>query len=457
MVFRASEVVVASNQALSNYPGTNSCLSNASISQGCFNSFVSELSSRAFRRPVTGGELDDLVNALWDTSLGKNEQIQTAFVAITQSPDFLYKAFDRGLAVPGEQNTLAMTSHELAAKVSFLLTGEPPDDELRGLANSGQLSDANILDQQLDRLLNSQGAQRMIQRLFRESYGYDYFNSFDFSANFRGSISLSGLQNAMTNELDNYFSTLVVDQNANFETLMTSRHSSVNNGSLAEIYGVSNGNNIQLPQSRAGFLNRAAMLSKRSGSRTSPIKRGLAVLEHVLCVDVGLPPPSAPTSLPVLGGQALTTRQTTEQTSEVPNTSCVTCHSRMNPLGYAFENFDSLGRVRSQEALYDTNDNVQTYLNLNTNMSTSELSSGAQEFRDSQELVSGLGQSDRAKICFVKHLKKFESRGPASAGDYCQMNEVLSTVYGSQQGQPGTIKDAIKALVNSSNFQKWSY
>ncbi|MNS91547.1 hypothetical protein D3C72_1256410 [compost metagenome] len=196
------------------------------------------------------------------------------------------------------------------------------------------------------------------------------------------------------------------------------------------------------------------MLTKRSGFAASPIKRGLNVIEHVLCQDIGLPPPSAPTSLPVVTEEIISTRLRTQRATEVAGSSCLQCHGRFNNFGYAFEHFDSLGRVRSVEAVYKNNQVVGQVL-VDTNYSTTEVTGTSSSGNGSRQLVEQLGISDRAMMCFVKHMKRFEARVPAEATANCQMNQSLKTMYGDNTTQ-GSIVGAIKSLVLSPDFRRWN-
>jgi hypothetical protein len=134
----------------------------------------------------------------------------------------------------------------------------------------------------------------------------------------------------------------------------------------------------------------------------------------------------------------------------------VACHGRMNPLGYAFEHFDTLGRVRETERIFDSSGNFIVALPVNTAAVSSEIRSQPVSFRDSTELSTAIGSSDKAKLCFVKHLKNFESRVNPTALDNCQMNNALGTLYGNENG-PGSVIEAVKSLVLSDEFRYWSY
>lgn len=447
--YRASELVAGSLSARSNYLN---CLGQTELSNSCHSEFVQRLASEAFRRNFSSSEANQLASSLRDNSLSASDQIKVTFTAITQMSEFQYKIFNRGQ--DRGNGVIELTGDELASRLSFLMVGTAPDARLRALGGNGQILNESTLSSEIDRLLEDPRAEQTIVRLFRESFGYDVYQSFSFPDYFRDGLNLVGLQNAMTSELDNFFIHNVMSRSGSFEDLFTSRHSRVQHASLATIYN--SGQGVQtLSAERSGFLSRAAMLTKKSGPRASPILRGLSVLENVLCTEVGAPPPSAPTELPQVG-DIVTTRENTELTSQAPGSSCVACHSRFNPLGYAFEGFDSLGRQRSVERVFDGSGNLVASLNIDTADNSEEIHSTVTSFSGARQLSSELGQSDKAMLCFAKHLKEFESRAETTSADNCQMNSVVETLYGVGE-QPGSIRDAIRALVMSDDFRFWRY
>lgn len=455
VAYRAG-ALVANSSNLSNFPNTSGCLGQASISQSCHQSLVREFGAISFRRPLATEEVTSLSTRFWDNTLSKVNLLHMTITGLLQTPDFLYKVYDRGGQMPAATNTLQLTSHELAAKVSYFLTGTPPDSALRAAAASGQILENAILDQQVERLMNSARSREVLSRLFRESYGYDIFSNFSYPTFYLEGINTNGLQTAMIDELDQYFFSEIVTQNSTFSQLLTSRRTQISNTSLAQIYESSTGS-VQLPAERSGFLNRAAFLTKRSGLRASPIKRGLVVLENVLCSSVGLPPPNAPTALPELPpGTLLSTREVAHRNTETAGTSCVSCHSRINPLGYAFESFDTLGRYRTVESIYDGSNTLVGQVPVVTQSSSTDLGTRSVSYSNSVDLATELGRSDRAMLCFAKHLKAFESRRPASSTDNCHLNEVVNTLYGTNQG-PGTVKAAVKRFILSDQFKYWNY
>jgi mono/diheme cytochrome c family protein len=454
VAFRAASLM-ANSSNLSTFPNTNGCLGQGTITSACQQSLVRELGAIAFRRPLTSTEVTSIASRFWDASLSKVNLLEMTITGLLQSPDFLYKVYDRGQQAAGATNILQLTAYEVAAKLSYFLTGTPPDSTLRNLAASGEILNNTVLDQQIERLLSTPRSREVMVRLFRESYGYDIFGNFSYPSFYLEGINTNGLQAAMIDELDQYFPNEVLAQNATFSQLMTSRSAQISNSSLAQIYGSSTGS-VQLPSERSGFLNRAAMLTKRTGVRASPIKRGLVVLENVLCSSVGLPPPNAPTALPDLGTGLLSTRELTHRVTEMAGSACVTCHGRLNPLGYAFESFDSLGRVRSVESIYDVNNTLLGQVPVATQADSTDLGIQSVRYSNSTELANEIGRSDKAMLCFAKHLKSFEARRPADASDNCHMNDIVTTLHGANQNQ-GSIKSAIKNFIMSEQFKYWNF
>lgn len=452
--FRASELVAGATTGLRNYPNTSQCLNAATITQSCHQQFVRELGSRAFRRPLAVAEANEVAARFWDSSMAKADLLKVTFTGVTTMPDFIYKVYDKGSAVVGSTTVLSLSSHELATKMAFFLTGAPPDSALKALADNGQILDDTVLAQQVDRLLGTAGAKDMIRRLFRESYGYDVFDRLQYDSGFIGGVNTSGLAEVMTSELDGFFEEIVLNRSGTFRDIMTSRFTNATDGRMGAIYNV-NAVTDTLAEDRSGFLSRAAMLTKRSGFTASPIKRGLSIIEHVLCQDIGLPPPSAPTSLPVLTEDMITTRYRTAHSTEASGTTCVGCHSRFNTLGYAFEGFDSFGRSRTSETIYKNNQPIGS-LSVDTSYTTKEITGSSVSGTGARQMSEQLGVSDRAMMCFTKHLKRFEARIPADANANCQMNRSLTTLYG-KDGNQGSIVGAIKSLVLSPEFRRWKY
>jgi hypothetical protein len=274
--------------------------------------------------------------------------IQTALQRILISPQFLFRiAKDPAGVAPG--TPYRISDVDLASRLSFFLWSSIPDDELLDLAEKDRLSDPTVLDQQVRRMLADSRAQALVdnfagQWLFlrnveRVSPDPDLFP--DFNENLRG---------AFRRETELFFASNVREDRPAAE-LMTADYTFVNER-LARHYGIPNvyGDHfrrVKVPdENRRGLLGQGSILTVTSrANRTSPVLRGKWVLDNVL----GTPPPPPPPDVPALkesGAEIknLTMRQRTEL--HRANPVCASCHARMDPIGFALDNFNAIGQWR---------------------------------------------------------------------------------------------------------------
>lgn len=460
--FRAATLVSNSGAGLTNYPNTANCLGGATVTQACHQSFVRELSQRAFRRVVSTTESNQLAASTWNSTLSKADLIIETFATIASYPDFLYKSYNTGIDDTTSARSINITGLELANKLSWFLAGEPANSSLKTVALNGGLDNPTTFKIEIDKLISSASGKANLQRLFREAYGYDVNGDMQYHANFLKGATTVNLQTAMVQEMDYFFTDEVITKKGKFYDLMNSRSSLVTNASLGQVYGVgANANaSITLSVDRPGFLTRAALLTKKSGFYTSPIQRGLYVMEYVLCESVGDPPANAPTNVSEsqLAGQLNSTRTRYENLTQQTGTTCAGCHNKVNPYGFALEGYDSLGRKRAFETIFNTsNGQVLGEVQVNTNTSAKiNMSTASNKIIDAADLAVGLGSSDMAIMCLAKHIKAFDIRQPTSSKDYCHMNEMLNVLYGTGTSQ-GSVYDAIVAYVTSKEFRQWKY
>ncbi len=460
IAYRAGFLIGSSSAYTNTLPGTNGCLTNNSVTSTCLNNFINELGRRALRRPVTASERANLTT-LFNDPAGTTLAIKVTMVvaALLDAPDFKYQIYDQGSAKT--TNRTDLNAFEYASKLSFFLTGAPPDATLRSVSDNGTiLSDPIVANAQIDRLLATPASRTNIIRFFREWMQYDQFDSFQYSTPFVNGISLENLKQDMTSEIDDFVADVTLGKKT-YSDLMLSTQTKFNSNSLATIYGITNPagaiRNLSSTQ-RAGLLTRAAFLTKRSGNLTSPVLRGKFLLTQILCGSIGAPPPDAPPSLdPLPTGSYITTRERVFSKTEQPGTSCIACHSRMNNLGYPFEHYDSLGRFRTVEAMYDSSGNaLNITLPVNSIATSNELESTAITFDNSISLAQSLANNDKALSCFSLKWHEFQIRKTPTAEYNCAMNESLNTLYGSPTTQ-GSIFEMIKASVLSPSFKEWGY
>jgi hypothetical protein len=278
--------------------------------------------------------------------------IQNALRLILANPKFLFRSEpDPKSAVPGSIRRLS--DLELASRLSFFLWSSLPDDELIDLAAQGKLKNASVLDQQVKRMMadpradamisNFAGQWLLLRNLQSQPRDPNVFPNYD-----------ANLRNAFRKETELLFQTIMREDRSVLE-LLTADYTFVNQR-LAQHYGIpgvygSNFRRVPIADTnRRGILGQGSFLTVTSESnRTSPVKRGKYILETIL----GTPPPPPPPNVPALkendesGRNATTLRARLALHREAA--TCSTCHSVMDPLGLALENFDAVGRWRTKE------------------------------------------------------------------------------------------------------------
>ena len=313
---------------------------------------VLEFIGRAWRRPLTEVEqqgLRNLYRQLRETELAHEESIRLVIARGLTSPAFLYR-----LETPASESRAApVTDLELANRLSYFLWSSMPDNELRGAAEAGQLvGEEGELLRQTRRMLSDEKTRRLAIH-----FACQWLHLRDFDQNDDKNEKLypefAALRGAMYEETVRFFEDMFRN-NGSILNLMNADHTFLNE-SLAEHYGiegVSGSEWRRVPgmrgRQRGGILAMATFLASQSGaSRTSPILRGNWVSETLLGEPLPRPPVGVPL-LPETVPTGLTARQLIEQHSSDP--ACAKCHARIDPYGFALEQYDAVGRVRSDDA-----------------------------------------------------------------------------------------------------------
>ncbi len=311
---------------------------------------VLEFASQAWRRPLSErerSELQALYQRLREQDLPHESAVRMLIVRVLAAPNFLY----RGEKAAAGAEPMPVSAWELATRLSYFLWSSVPDAELRRLADSGQLTEPEVLVGQVRRMLQDP----KIRRLALE-FGCQWLQVRDVATldekSERHFPTFKPLRADMQEEVVRFFTDLF-QQNGSVLSLLDADHSFVS-AALAEHYGLptpaSDWQRVSglRAHQRGGILGFAAALAKQSGaSRTSPILRGIWLSEVLL--GEKLPPP--PQDIPVLPEETpagLTERELTERHSSDP--ACAGCHRRIDPFGFALEGFDAIGRRRDRDA-----------------------------------------------------------------------------------------------------------
>ena len=310
-----------------------------------------DLARRAWRRPVSAPEMARLV-AFYQRTRRSGADSRTATLAAAKavlvSPNFLFRIEQD----PSGKTPAPIDDHALASRLSYFLWSSMPDATLFALADAGRLSQPKVLEAQVMRMLADPKARALSEQFVGQWLGIRTLGSVAAPDPQKFPEFTPALREAMVAEPTEFFAGLLREDRSLLE-LLDSDYTWVN-ADLARHYGIPGVSGpsftrVSLPdRRRGGVTGMAAVLTQTSyPQRTSPVLRGKWLLEEVF----GTPPPPPPPLVATLSPndekrEGLTFRQRLEKHRKDPN--CAACHARLDPLGFALENFDPVGRWRTE-------------------------------------------------------------------------------------------------------------
>ncbi len=325
----------------------------------CARQIFSTFGRRAWRRPLTVGELDRLValaNVAWTENDPFDVGIGLGLQGILLSPSFTFRVeVDPSLT---DTTPHAVTDHELAARLSYFLWSSMPDGTLDGLADRGELSDPATLAAQVSRMLRDPKAQALTDN-FAGQWLYtraladatpdsSLFPSWD-----------PELANAMRKETEAFFQSFLTADVSALD--MIDADYTFLNDRLARHYGLTAPGSTAVTRAplgadRRGLFTQGSLLTVTSHARrTSPVKRGKWVLEQILCSAPPAPPPGVE-GIPEEVNPNASLRERFEQHRS--QATCAGCHSTMDPIGFSLEHFDAVGAFREKDSGHDIDDSA---------------------------------------------------------------------------------------------------
>lgn len=417
--------------------------------------FIETFGRRAFRRPLLPDEVG-LYQELFDVGAGLSDNGATEFArgaglvieAMLQSPHFLYRVV---LSEPGAR----LNGYEVAAKLSLLLRGTTPDDALLDLAANGGLdSDAGI---------NAEAAKMVeeanIVEVMREYHGEMLrFNRFLQIEKDRSTVpEYTSELNAELEEASYRFFDHVYENDLGVRGILLSDVAYAG-PAMAQLYGMQGGGGlgggglggpgggglggggiteVPLGDERAGYFTQLPFLILNSvNEHPDSIHRGVAINSEVLCAEVP-PPPDADNIALVAAEPGWSNRQRVEATTG-PGTCGSSCHGLfINPLGYAFENFDGLGRTRDM----DNGNPVDT-------KGSYPFSEGDFEFDGAASLMEIIAEGEQAHSCYAKHLTGYALQRDLTEAD----RPLIDAVAAESRANDASIKQLLLALVSDPAF-----
>jgi hypothetical protein len=340
------------------------CRPNGDDEVACAKQIITALARQAYRRPVTPNDLEGLLNFYQGGRNGDAKNpgnfdtgIRTAIQAIITNPEFVFR-FEHVPANAAPGSNYRLSDLELATRLSYFLWSSAPDDQLVTVASQGKLKDPAVLEKQVRRMLADPKSEAMT-----ENFAVEWLHLHDLKEwnpdlfvfpNFDKSLTLSA-----TRETELLFDS-IMREDRDVRDLLTANYTFVDER-LAHHYDIPNvlGNRFRrvtlTDPNRFGILGQASFLMLTSTAiRTSPVKRGVFVMQ----VLMGTPPPPPPPNVPPLPENAelrtghvakpLSVRERMQE--HRTNEPCKSCHSMMDPIGFSLENFDPVGVWRTNDS-----------------------------------------------------------------------------------------------------------
>ena len=319
----------------------------------CSREILSTVARRAYRRPVTDVDVANLLTfyeagrASGDFDAG----IELALRRLLVSPEFLFRV-ERDPENIGPSTPYRLPDLELASRLSFFLWSSIPDDELLDLASRGELTRPQVLEEQARRMLADPRSEALVQNFAGQWLALRNVSAVQPDEDSFPDFG-EGLRRAFIRETELFFESVLREDRSVLD-LLAADYTFVNER-LARHYGIPNvlGSHFRrvslrgVEGVRGGLMGQGSILAVTSyANRTSPVLRGKWVLENI----IGTPPPPPPAEVPPLeettSGRSLSMREAMEQ--HRANPVCASCHRLMDPPGLSLENYDAIGRWRTQ-------------------------------------------------------------------------------------------------------------
>ena len=401
---------------------------------------------RAWRRPVTEAEIDRYVKIM-QGELAAGENFRSAYLAamvgILVSKNFYY--IEEGSV---QEPRAQVNDWELASRLSYFLWSSLPDEELFAAAQAGTLHQPEVLRAHLVRILGDAKIDRFTGSFPRQWLQLHRVGMFPPDAGLYPDYD-KWLETSMVLETAGYFGE-VFSKNLSLREFLASDWT-MTNPRLAMHYGLPPLATTGLQRvalrpedHRGGLLTQASILSLTSdGTRHRPVHRGVWVSEAIFGKTPPPPPPNVEPIAPMpVGAPKATIRMQIE--AHATNTNCAACHRKIDPLGFAFDNFDALGRWRTEEGIA-TGSDANPPVNASGAMADGRTYHGPDEFK--QLLVQDI---DRFAEAFVENLATFALRRAMTIDDAAQIKAIAQA----SKKDDYRIKSVIEQFVLSDLFQK---
>jgi hypothetical protein len=403
----------------------------------CVRTVIDGFIPKVFRHPLEAGDADGLAQLFQTVRSGGNSfssSLAAVLEAAFQSPEFLYRP-EFGKPVAANPALFQPTDYEMASRLSYLFYGSSPDEALFTAAASGQLSTPEGVRAQAERLLGSDKAHDVVRFFFDSLLPIQALGSLTRSKDYGGFTQEIG--HLMRQETQTFLQDQVFN-GGTWRAVFTAPHTFVNE-TLAQYYGIPGVTGTEFRKvmldgtKRAGLMTQAGMLAGPIHSDpNNPVVRGAFVLNKLMCAKIATPPPSLGPIVPpdpALGGTA---RDRYTAHSDKP--ACKGCHSLLDPIGFALENFTSVGQWQDMEG------------GKVIDVSVTSPQLGA--FNGAIELGQKMAESEIVQGCFATNWANYAYGRDSEEQDACTMQQLQQTF----QAKDYNIKELLLELSQTSTF-----
>jgi hypothetical protein len=405
----------------------------------CADDFIRGFGKRAFRRPLTGEEVDRYRQVFQAGRDGGDlaSGVTLVLTAMLQSPSFLYLP-EIGDARALEKDGAPLDPYEVAAKLSYFVLGSMPDDDLFAAADAKALRTPEQIGAQVRRLLKSSKARDSIVSFFEQWLELGDLPSIDKDATLFPEFT-PALRTAMRDEIAAFADHVVREGDGKLQTLLTSVLS-FPAGPLLPLYGLPGktapASGVELPrEQRSGLLTLAGVMATYAHpDQTGPVGRGYMVSDKLLCITPPPPPDNVNAMLPK-PDPSVTTRVRLEKHRTDP--ACANCHGLMDPYGLTFENYDAIGRWRASDGRNPVD------------ASARGLPGGIGDVKDALELMTKMASSDVVRGCMVKQWFRYGFGRQEVVTDEGTLSAALAAFAAADHSIP----DLLVGLASSRGFR----
>ena len=438
------------------------CATDADLEndERCLSSFVLDFGARVLRRPLDASD-ESFYRAVYGSDPSVDATAYADLITVMLSaPEFIYFVEHGEVEAADEPGTYELSAYELASRLSYHFWQTLPDDELWRAANDGSLLEPDVLARQVQRLISDDRARDTMAELFGDFLKLEELPALEaqvedpvFKA-FAGS-DLPGpeLRQQVIDEALDMLAYYTWTAPGGIEELFKSERSFAKGKDLARLYGVEPWDGSSPPPElpageRGGLLSRAWFLV--SGSVTTrPILRGVFMRRQLLCDELAAAPANVTAVFPA---QKLdqTTRQAVEELTEQPGTTCAACHEAfINALGFTFEGFDALGRVRHEQRLFSDDGTEIGALPVDTS-SVPRVTEGDETVANGPaDVIEMMLKSGKLEACLARHYFRFAfGRYEEPSLDGCALERLRGRL-----AESGRIRDMLEEVALVPEFR----